>query len=43
MGEESVLADSGWAGEKSGLSEQPAGHSASVSDFRLGVVAGIFI
>ncbi len=32
MGEEAVLADSGWAGEKSGLFEHPARGSLVVLD-----------
>ncbi len=39
--ERRVSARRGWAGEKSGLSEQPAGHLASVSDLGGGVIFGV--
>jgi len=41
--ERRVSARRGWAGEKSSLSEQPAGNSASVSDLRRGVISGVII
>jgi hypothetical protein len=39
--ERRVLARRGWAGEKPGLSEQPAGHLTSVSDLRGSVLSGV--
>ena len=43
LGKRRVSARQGWAGEKPGLSEQPAGHLASVSGFRHGIVSGVII